>query len=430
MFSLEARLDLEKKIASLTANLLDCFEELNLIYRLSARVLSTVDIEKQLGLVLDEAKDIFGADLVWFYLSALERTDCFSRCPDQSVQAWIDDLIVKPALQLGKTHTLYDLRLKYPEWGNRLPAAFLCNILKSGETVLGALCIGHLKPDQYFSAGDLKLANVMGILTSLALQNARMYHDLLAQEQARVRMDQEFVLAAQIQQSLLPSSPPQIPGYEFSGISRSARQIGGDYYDFMPRADGRISFCLADVAGKGLPASLLMANVQAAIRSQALALHSTEECLQQVNGLLCRNSNNGRFVTLFYGLLDPSAHLLEYGNAGHLHPIYLDGRGEARTLDGSGLVLGISDEARYRSDRLQIEPGGILLLFSDGVTESENPTGEFFGTERLLQLLCISRHRPLPELLAAVDDAVREFTGPGPATDDLTLLAVRRNPAG
>lgn len=191
--------------------------------------------------------------------------------------------------------------------------------------------------------------------------------------------------AREIQESLLPKSIPQLPGFEIAAAWRPAREVSGDYFDVFPVGDGKLGICIADVVGKGVSAALLMANVQAAVRAFASDRQSPAVVCTKVNRLLCENIATGKFVTFLFAVLDSADGSLAWCNAGHLDPILVSA-GSARSLDGGGAVLGVFPEWRYEEEKLDLKNGDRFLLVTDGITEASDASQVEFGEERVANL--------------------------------------------
>ncbi len=233
-------------------------------------------------------------------------------------------------------------------------------------------------------------------------------------------------LAARIQTDLLPKAVPVLAGYDFAGKTIPARLVGGDYFDFIPVDETRLAICVGDVSGKGLPASLLMANLQATIRGQTLVQASPEECLRRSNTLLFRCTGADCFVTFFYGILDTREHRFLYSNAGHNPPLLLSGALPPQRLEAGGLVLGVLEDHGYEQETVPLRPGDLLVLYSDGITEAATPEGEQFGDERLLQLIRDYRNETSSALLERILHAVDRYALHCLQSDDRTVVVLKR----
>lgn len=235
--------------------------------------------------------------------------------------------------------------------------------------------------------------------------------------------EQELQQAQEIERGLLPGRMPQMRGCEIAAARQAAHAVGGDYFDIFPFSDSKAGIAIADVMGKGLPAALLMANLQAAVRATVSETIAPAELCSKVNQLVCRNLSDGRFATFFYGLLDTAAGRLSYANAGHVPPLLLRTSGERLRLHEGGTVLGIFPRAPYGQNDVRITPGDRLAFFTDGVTEASDAAGNEFGEERLAGVAAENPGRHAGEVHRAMMDAVTQFTG-GRAQDDATLVVV------
>jgi sigma-B regulation protein RsbU (phosphoserine phosphatase) len=235
--------------------------------------------------------------------------------------------------------------------------------------------------------------------------------------------EREVAEARSIQQGLLPKSIPQQAGYEIAGAWQPAQSVGGDYYDVLEFGEGRLGLCIADVAGKGLPAALLMSNLQAAVRGLASPALSPDGLCARLNSLVCHNTGNDRFITFFYAQLDGPARLLQYTNAGHNAPILVHRDGAHERLEAGGGVLGVFPHQTFAAGAAQLAPGDRVILFTDGVTEACDTAGEEFGDARLLHLLQEHRAATASALQEKILAGAGEFSQ-GHWHDDATLLVV------
>lgn len=239
----------------------------------------------------------------------------------------------------------------------------------------------------------------------------------------RELQEQELERAREIQQSLLPKQIPQISGFEITGLWEPARIVGGDYFDVMRLSDSKLAVCIADVVGKSVSAALLMASVQATVRAFASETAAPSWLCSRVNAVLCNNIASGKFVTMFYGVLDGERRILNYINAGHLRPILVCSSGRVHQLENSGAVLGVFPEWKYEDSVVELSPGDRLLLFTDGITEAATDGGEEFGEERLIAATK-NMIREAPSLIQATLLAeVKQFCH-AQLQDDATLLVI------
>ncbi|HXZ18592.1 MAG TPA: PP2C family protein-serine/threonine phosphatase [Candidatus Acidoferrales bacterium] len=261
---------------------------------------------------------------------------------------------------------------------------------------------------------------------------------LLALELAdRVTMKRDLEIAREIQRWLVPELPPQVPGYDIAFVTRPANTVAGDYYDTIPRAasrdpaskNGRLLLVVADVAGKSVPAAILMATFQASLRAVEATGSALGDLVQALNGYVCANSQSGlRFITAFFGELAPATGELSYTCAGHLPALVRRTSGAVDELSEGGLPLGIEEDEKFPSGQERLEPGEILLIYTDGVVEAVNAQGEEFGRARLLATLApCDAANSAAEILRQITHVLDGFVGAASQHDDLTCMVVRRN---
>ena len=250
------------------------------------------------------------------------------------------------------------------------------------------------------------------------------------------RIAQEMEFARQVQARLFPQKLPAMKTLEYTGACIQARKVGGDYYDFLELRPGRLALVLADIAGKGVSGALLMANLQANLRSQyAIAVDDLPRLLTSVNRLFYENSGDASYATLFFADYDDSSRKLRYANCGHLPPLLLRARGSSQRrvsetpkvewLPSTCTVMGLFEAWHCEIAEVELAPGDTLVLYTDGITEAENADGEEFGASRLLDTLRSHSHLPVGPLLQAVVGAVQQFSSGGDQQDDITLVIAR-----
>ncbi|MEO7145022.1 MAG: PP2C family protein-serine/threonine phosphatase, partial [Bryobacteraceae bacterium] len=274
-----------------------------------------------------------------------------------------------------------------------------------------------------FSTEDLSLLTVMANVAAIRIEHAR----LAEVEQAERVMARDMEQAALIQRGLLPEAPPSIAGFDLAGHNVSCRTVGGDYYDFLAYPDGSVAIIIADVAGKGMPAALLMSSLQARVQVILEAPGDLAGRVAKLNRSVSSNIPGNRFITFFAGVLDPRAGTLTYCNAGHNPPLVVRRGGEVEKLEEGGMILGILPLSTYRESACRLEEGDVVVFYSDGVSEAAVPdSDDDFGEERLAALIAANRNRPAAEIVAEVMDAVSAFTAGNPAADDMTVVVLRR----
>jgi hypothetical protein len=241
----------------------------------------------------------------------------------------------------------------------------------------------------------------------------------------RARLEHEMQLARQMQTSLLPDRVPQIPGLDIAADWRSAREVGGDFYDFVALKGGRLGIVIADVSGKGVSAALFMALARSLVRASVAARQRAVDALKRANRLIAEEAKFGMFVTLFYAVIDLEERTLTYVNAGHNPPLMWDGTLSPIMLEGRGIALGVLENADLEERTVALKKGDLVVLYTDGVIEAINDQEEEFGMDRLAELVSARRSLPASALVGEINRAVSEFTGPQPQFDDWTLLVLK-----
>lgn len=317
-----------------------------------------------------------------------------------------------------------DPRFKGVKWDDST-SSLICVPLLVKSNLTGVLTVFNKKEAKGFTEDDVRLLAIIAAQSAQVLENARLYEE----QQELVIIQKDIKVASTIQTNLLPKEAPDIPGYEIAGKSIPAREVGGDYFDFIPLEDKKLAFCLGDVSGKGLAAAMLMSNLQATIRGESSIHRPPKECLERANRSLLQNTDADRFVTLFYALLDYEDHLLCYCNAGHERPFVRSGNEQLQRLSEGGIVLSVVDEPGYQEDLVSVEPGDLFVIYSDGVIDATDESEFPFGEKRLAELIEDSEESSAAEVIDKIVDAVQVYSGGKKQTDDITLVVLRRNPA-
>ncbi|MBP9935971.1 MAG: SpoIIE family protein phosphatase [Pyrinomonadaceae bacterium] len=274
-----------------------------------------------------------------------------------------------------------------------------------------------------FNEEHLDILTTLASVASIRVENA----SLLDERINRERMERELELATEIQQRFQPAGPPVVAGYEFQGISFSCYEIGGDYYDFIERHNGKMLVALGDVSGKGTAAALLMSSLHAAIHAQVAAKTPLDETVVSINKYLAENTPANRFITLFIAELDAVTGDLTFINAGHNPPLIARADGSLELLQSGGLPLGLMSFAEYETGTAHLDPGDVLFIYSDGVSEANNLNEDEFGMDRLKQVISTNVGRSASAIRDRVESALSDFTGTAEPNDDITLVIVKRN---
>jgi sigma-B regulation protein RsbU (phosphoserine phosphatase) len=295
--------------------------------------------------------------------------------------------------------------------------------LQTDDRVIGLIYLDSSHFIKEFTEDDLSLLTVMANVAAIRIEHTR----LAEVEHAERLHAKQLEQAAEIQRGLLPVQAPTVSGVDLAGYNAACHTVGGDYYDFLPYPDGRVGLLVGDVAGKGMPAALLMSSLQARVQVLFDDPSNLATLVTRLNRIISSNCPSNRFITFFIGVLDPKTGELTYVNAGHNPPIVAHADGTVEKLEGTGVILGILPMATYQQKVCHLEPGDAVLLFSDGVTEAVRPDAdEEFGEERLGQLLAGLRDQNADSIIASINQMVDDFTCGAPPADDITLVVAKR----
>jgi serine phosphatase RsbU (regulator of sigma subunit) len=294
--------------------------------------------------------------------------------------------------------------------------------LQTNDRVIGLIYVDSPHLIREFSREDLNLLTVMANVAAIRIEHARLNEI----EEAERAMAKDMQQAALIQRRLLPEKSPVVPGLDIAGRTTACRTVGGDYYDYLLFPDGRVGVLVGDVAGKGMPASLLMSSLQA--RCQVLFEDGDDLArkIGRLNKAVSANCPDNRFITFFMGVINPVNGEFVYTNAGHNPPVVVRATGEFETLKGAGgVILGILPMATYQEARMTLNPGDVLVLFTDGVTEAPDPSDDEYGEDRLGGLVASMKDRSSEEIVEAILNAVTSHTQGAPPADDITVVVAR-----
>ena len=299
----------------------------------------------------------------------------------------------------------------------------MCVPLWNNRNVIGLIYADSRRGVGLYSQETLRVLTLLANIAAIKIENARLF----TREMSARIMEEDLQKAAEIQRRLMPRGGAAIPGYAIRGRSVPCQAVGGDYFDYVDLPGGRFGIALGDVAGKGLPASLLMAQVHASVRALCDLDLPLEELVSRLNRLLSRDMPDNRYVTFFYGILDPREHTLAYVNAGHNPPIVVREAGGVESLAGTGPPIGLFADAKHRAERIDFAAGDLFVAYSDGVTEAEDTEGNEFGEKRLVSILEKAHAGAIEDTVKRVVDEVEKHIAGRPHQDDVTLLVLKRD---
>jgi sigma-B regulation protein RsbU (phosphoserine phosphatase) len=413
-------------------------DRLALLVRLSQAFNSTLALDEVLNRVMDEVIAATRAERGFVMLREEDGTLTFraARGMDQSTvqdpQFQVSRGVVERVAQRGhpvltsdaQLDDRFSLRMSVVNLGLR---SILCVPLLVQGRLLGVVYVDNRLHSGLFTTADLDLLAAIASTAAIAIENARLYQVAVD----KGRMERELQMAHEVQASLLPHTTPELPGWEFVARWRPAREVAGDYYDFLPLGEGRLGLVMADVSDKGMPAALFMALTRSVIRASVMPAPTPAEGITVANRLVCADSTSGMFVTAFYGLLHPDSGMLTYVNAGHNPPLlYRAGEEHLMELVPSGVALGIMEDARFEQREVRLQPGDWVLLYTDGLTDASDAQWNRFGDERLQRVLLDASPQDTPAagIVAALERAVDAFTGNAAPFDDMALVLIRWAP--
>lgn len=414
-------------------------DRLALLYHLSQTFNSSLDLDEVLNRVMDEVitsthaergfvmlREASDGKLVFRAARGLDQTTIedpqfqISRSVVERVAAEGQPILTSDA----QNDARFNIRQSVVFLGLR---SILCVPLTLKEKAIGVIYVDNRLQAGIFTQADLELLSAIASSAAIAIENARLYQ--VAVEKGR--MERELQMARKVQASLLPQETPALDGWEFASRWQPAREVGGDYYDFIPVKGRQLGVLIADVTDKGMPAALFMASTRSIMRATMPRAASPAEGITQANRLICAESDEGLFVTMFYLVVNPITGEVTYVNAGHNPPLLSQqtpaSEGVQLTrLSFTGNQLGMEQNSTYKQHSIYLKPGDFILLYTDGVTDATNPVEEEFGMLRLQELVISASEKNAEGLLDELEAAIHTFTGPTTPVDDFTLVMVKR----
>ena len=300
--------------------------------------------------------------------------------------------------------------------------SFLSVPLRVKNKMQGILTVFNKRSNEKFSSNDQKLLSIIASQSSQIIENAR----LLEEERNLQVLQEEMRVAKQTQINLLPKEFPVINGYQIAARTIPAKEVGGDSYDLIQIDDKHFAFCLGDVSGKGMPAAMLMSNLQATLRSFTKTGNLCKDIIANSNNLLYNSTEPSKFATLFYGILNPESNEIVFCNAGHNNPFLFSADGNVKELKTGGLILGCLPGSEYEEENVSINRNDIIVIFSDGISEAMNENEEEYGEERLKEFISNHLDESPDKIIENILSDVRIFVGKAPQWDDMTLLIIKR----
>jgi sigma-B regulation protein RsbU (phosphoserine phosphatase) len=419
---------------------LSVVDKLRMLLDITKTISRSLDLDEVLNLVMDTLDSLIPYDAAGIYLvkcarpipeweGGLDDTCVFQT---QAVRGYdIDDLqelplkmgegLIGHVAVSGKPFTSPDVR-KEPRYINaraRTRSEMVAPIISNNE-VIGVF---DLESDELnaYAKDDLEVLGMLASQVAIIIEKV-MLHDSLIEKQ---RLETQLEVARQVQLELLPARDPQLEGFDISAYNFPTEEVSGDYYDWVRIYDDQIGIVIADVSGKGVPAALLMAFLRASLRAATHIGYAPHISMSKVNYLLWESIERNQFVTAFYGILDATNRTIAYSNAGHNPPFLMEADGTAHFEERGGVPLGMFRDTRYYEFFATIEPGQVLVLYTDGATEAMNPARDEYGRDRLVEAVRQSRHLSAREMIDFIHHDVLNWTEGLGATDDVTFFIVK-----
>ena len=415
---------LRRSVQSLTVELLAVYEELELLYSVGAQIGRLADEDQIAAVALKQAMEILSADCGWVALSDGERLRVPEGCRigiEVGTMDHINRAVLESLYHRGKREFVsHALNEEYKLGEADVPFRFLASSLALEGNSRGYVCLGRQETGRVFLSPDQKLINAVALLIAVELENVRLQRSELEKQ----RLVNELELARTIQQSLLPRDFACNNFLDAAGISEPCYDIGGDFFDLIPINTDLCMLVIADVSGKGPPAALQAAMVQGIVHADSRKGPELSSLMRTLNECILARSVADRFVSAFVATLD-SAGRLQYTNGGHTRPLWIQTNGQVMELAEGGPLLGIFDKASYSQGSVQLRSGDLLLLFTDGVTEAEDPQGNQFGTACLLDWARGRAGQSPVEVRDSLLETISQFSQGTRQSDDVTILVVR-----
>lgn len=427
-----------EQVKDAAAHGLSTIDKLRLLLDITKKISRSLDLQEVLNLVMDTLDSLIPYDAAGIFL--LECVD-----KDSAPKGEEPCVFKAEAVRGYDVDELYDLHLKlgegflgsvalsgtpiisndvrsdpvYVNARDRTRSEMVAPIISNDE-VIGCF---DLESDELnaYSDDDLEVLMLLASQVAIIIEKVELHEQLIEKK----RLQGQLEVARQVQLELLPPNDPALPGYDVSAYNFPTEEVSGDYYDWVRIYDDQIGIVIADVSGKGVPAAILMAFLRASLRAASHIGYAVHISMAKVNYLLWESTERNQFVTAFYGILDTSNRTLSYSNAGHNPPLLIKANGETRFIEHGEQPLGMFQHTRYHEYHVSLETGDVFVLYTDGATEAQSPTGEEFGRERLAEAVKQSLERPAREMIASVQMAVLEWTASAGANDDVTFFIIK-----
>lgn len=420
---------------------LSIVDKLRMLLDITKKISRSLDLDEVLNLVMDTLDSLLPYDAAGIYLLNCDeepdpatgiRPCAFETATVRGYD--LDDLvklrlgtgegIIGHVAQTGRAYMAGDVRLvkRYVNARKETLSEMVAPIISNDE-VIGVFDLESDRVDAY-TQDDLQVLQLLTSQVAIIIEKVRLHQHLVEKQ----RLQGQLEVARQVQLDLLPASDPHLNGFDISAYNFPTEEVSGDYYDWVRIYEDQIGFVLADVSGKGVPAALLMAFLRASLRAAFHIGYAPHISMAKVNNLLWESTETHQFVTAFYGTLDATSRNLAFTNAGHNPPLLMDADGTVRFIEKGGLPLGMFLDTRYHEYYLTLEPGQVLVLYTDGLTEASDSKGEEYGLDRLSEKVRSGREMTARDLIESIRLDVMDFTEGLGSNDDVTLFVIKAKP--
>lgn len=405
-----------------------------LLYRLSQTFNASLDLDEVLDRVMDEVITATKAERGFVTLSEAEGGLVFrsARGMDHTTieepQFQISRGVVEEVAQSGVAILTNDAQLddRFSQRQSVMSLglrSILCAPLKFKDRMLGVIYVDNRFQAGIFAKTDLELLSAIASSAAIAIENARLYQVAIE----KGRMERELQMAFQVQSSLIPKGTPHFPDWEFAAFWQPAREVAGDYYDFIHKENQKLGLVIADVTDKGMPAALFMALTRSIVRASFNQSNSPARAITMANRLICADSTSDMPVTLFLCQFAPERQEIIYVNAGHNPPLHFQAKqNEFFEMKRTGMALGVESQVKYSQSIQSVSPGDFIVFYTDGVIDATTRENEEFGQERFLRVLYDHSSDPADKIILAIKESIGDFTGSNAPYDDITIVIARR----
>ena len=415
-------------------------DKLRLLLDITKKISRSLDLQEVINLVMDTLGSLVPYDAAGIYIiqCGYRRKELFEATSQscvyraESVRGYDIEDLVELRLKMGEGIIGYvatnaepvispDVHNdpRYVNAREETRSEMVAPIISNDE-VIGVFDLESDRLNAY-TPDDLQVLMLLASQVAIIIEKVMLHEQLVEKK----RLEGQLEVARQVQLELLPPADPNLEGFDISAYNFPTEEVSGDYYDWVRIYDDQIGLVIADVSGKGVPAALLMAFLRASLRAAIHIGYAPHISMAKVNYLLWESIERNQFVTAFYGVLDASNKTLAYTNAGHNPPLILDSDGNMRFIERGGLPLGMFRDTRYYEYYASIEPGQVIVLYTDGVTEAVNPKGEEYGRDRLAQAVRAAQSLSSREMVSQIHKDVIEWTGGQGANDDITFFIIK-----